>query len=139
MAVYRKTVDRATITDCIQPYNHTVRQTYNPTNLQSPLVKDPAITPQALALFRLLERLARRTGYACVKLLETLAGMLEKSVRAVRYALAELIGAGWIRRQQTRKGESPNSFSGPWSALLGAPVAFFQPHLLQVALPLPHL
>jgi len=119
MAVYRKTVDRATITDCIQPYNHTVRQTYNPTNLQSPLVKDPAITPQALALFRLLERLARRTGYACVKLLETLAGMLEKSVRAVRYALAELIGAGWIRRQQTRKGGVSKLFFWPMVRVAG--------------------
>ena len=43
-----------------------------------PLVKDSAVSPQALALFRLLERLSRRSGYACVKLLETLAAMFER-------------------------------------------------------------
>ncbi|MBB6054102.1 hypothetical protein [Armatimonas rosea] len=71
------------------------------------------MSPQALALFRLLERLSKRTGYACVKLLETLAAMLEKSVRAVRYALAELIAAGWIQRQQTRRGGVSKLFFWP--------------------------
>ena len=71
-----------------------------------PLAKDSAVSPQALALFRLIERLSRRTGYACVKLLATLAAMLEKSVRACRYALAELIAAGWVERRLTRKGGS---------------------------------
>jgi hypothetical protein len=151
MAVYQKTADRATITDCIQPYNRTTIQTYNPTNLQFPLVKDSNVTPQALALFRLLERLARRTGYACVKLLETLAGMLEKSVRSVRYALAELIAAGWVKRQQTRKGgvsklffwplvrvtgRSRGLFSAPPASLVAAPVAVcvaaYSPVALQV-------
>jgi hypothetical protein len=78
-----------------------------------PLVKDSAVSPQALALFRLLERLSRRTGYACVKLLETLAAMLEKSVRAVRYALAELIAAGWIGRKQSRRGGVSKLFFWP--------------------------
>ncbi len=119
MSVYQKTADRATIADCIQPYNRTIIQTYNPTNLQFPLVKDSAVSPQALTLFRLLERLARRTGYACVKLLETLAGMLERSVRAVRYALAELIAAGWVKRQQTRKGGVSKLFFWPLVRLAG--------------------
>lgn len=78
-----------------------------------PLVKDSVVSPQALALFRLLERLSRRTGYACVKLLETLAAMLEKSVRAVRYALAELLAAGWIGRKQSRRGGVSKLFFWP--------------------------
>lgn len=78
-----------------------------------PLVKDSTVSPQALALFRLLDRLSRRTGYACVKLLETLAAMLEKSVRAVRYALAELLAAGWIGRKQSRRGGVSKLFFWP--------------------------
>lgn len=127
MAVYQKTSTRATITNCIQPDNHTnlqphnqtIIQTYNPTKTQLPLVRDSRVTPQAIALFRLLERLSRRAGYACVKLLETLAGMLEKSVRAVRYALAELIAAGWIKRQQTRKGGVSKLFFWPLVRVAG--------------------
>ena len=78
-----------------------------------PLVKYSSVSVQALTLFRLLERLSRRTGYACVKLLETLAGMLEKSVRAVRYALAELLATGWLDRTQTRKGGKSRLFFRP--------------------------
>ncbi len=78
-----------------------------------PLVKDSAVSPQALILFRLLQRLSRRTGYACVNLLETLAGMFQRSLRATRYALAELLAAGWIDRSQTRKGGKSKLFFRP--------------------------
>lgn len=93
-----------------------VKNSIRPTgagSLTLPLVRGPVVSPQALALFRLIERLSRRTGYACVNLLETLADMLGKSVRAVRYALAELTQRGWIMRQQTRKGGSSKLFFWP--------------------------
>lgn len=112
MGFYQGTTRHTTTDDCIQPRNRTTTQPHNHTSpqpdnhatIQRTLVKDSAVSAQALALFRLIERLSRRTGYACVKLMDTLAAMLEKSVRACRYALAELITAGWVEKQQTRKG-----------------------------------
>ena len=64
-----------------------VKNSIRPTSAGSlalPLVRGPVVSPQALALFRLIERLSRRTGYACVNLLETLADMLGKSVQIGR-------------------------------------------------------
>lgn len=78
-----------------------------------PMVKDSTVSPQALELFRLIQRLSRRSGYACVKLLETLAKMHERGLRATRYALAELLAAGWIKRTQTRKGGTSKLFFFP--------------------------
>ena len=66
-----------------------------------------AVSAPALELFRLVERLSRRSGFACVRLLANLARMHGRCERATRYALAELLEAGWIQREHTRaKGRS---------------------------------
>ena len=95
------------------------------TDTSLPLVKDSAVSPQALALFRLLERLSRRSGYACVKLLETLAAMFERSLRATRYALAELLAVGWIARTQTRKSGVSKLFFRPLVRVAGCSRGLF--------------
>jgi hypothetical protein len=84
-----------------------------------PLVKDSTVSPQALDMFRLIQRLSRRAGYACVNFLETLAEMFKRSLRATRYALAELIAAGWIERTQTRKGGKSKLFFRPLVSVAG--------------------
>ncbi|WP_395089405.1 hypothetical protein [Armatimonas sp.] len=77
------------------------------------------MSPQALALFRLLERLSRRSGYACVKLLETLATMFKRSLSTTRARLAELLAVGWIARTQTRKGGKSKLFFKPLVRVAG--------------------
>lgn len=84
-----------------------------------PLIKDSTVSSQALELFRLIQRLSRRAGYACVNFLETLAEMFKRSLRATRYALAELIAAGWIERTQTRKGGKSKLFFRPLVSVSG--------------------
>lgn len=84
-----------------------------------PLAREGAVSPLALALYRKIVSLSRRVGYACVKLLETLAGMLGKSVRSTRYALAELVAAGWIGRSQTRAGGVSKLFFWPCVRVAG--------------------
>lgn len=102
-------------------------KTGTPPGAQAPLpiAQDSAVSSPALALFRLLQRLSRRTGYACVNLLETLARMLERSIRATRYALAELLAVGWIERTQTRKGGKSKLFFRPLVSVAGRSRGFF--------------
>ena len=91
-----------------------IDKTGTPPSAQAlPLVKDSAVSPQALALFRLIARLSRRAGYACVNLLETLAGMFGRSISTTRARLAELLAAGWLDRSQTRKGGRSRLFFRP--------------------------
>ena len=60
---------------------------------------DPGrVSRTELACYRLIQRLARRKGYAFARV-EALAAMLAKSVRCVRYCLRRLLDLGWIERQ----------------------------------------
>lgn len=69
------------------------------------ILRNPdAVSVPALELYRLLQRLSQRTGTACVRLLATLARMHGRCERATRYALAELVKAGWLERTHTRSG-----------------------------------
>ena len=73
---------------------------------QKPFGDPSAISRGALALFRLIERLSRRLGYAHVRIApselrpgKSLSEMLEKCARHIRRLLSELIALGWIARQ----------------------------------------
>lgn len=77
-----------------------------PANAAKPFGDPSAVSRGALALFRLIERLSRRLGYAHVRIApsdirpgKSLAEMLEKCARHVRRLLSELLALGWIARQ----------------------------------------
>ena len=105
-------------------------------------VLDSDVSPQALDLFRRLVSLARRNGCACVNRLETLAEMFHHKERATRYALAELIAAGWIERRQTRRGGKSQLFFRPLARLVKPSdcrlPCRLPPAKLQVAPPAPY-
>lgn len=76
------------------------------TSPHAPFGDPSAVSRGALALFRLIERLARRLGYAHVRIApselrpgKSLSEMLEKCARHIRRLLSELIALGWIARQ----------------------------------------
>ncbi len=78
------------------------------------ILRNPdAVSVPALELYRLLQRLSQRTGTACVRLLATLARMHGRCERATRYALAELVKAGWLERTHTRSGGKSLLFLRP--------------------------
>ena len=72
------------------------------TSPHAPFGDPSAVSRGALALFRLIERLARRLGYAHVRIApselrpgKSLSEMLEKCARHIRRLLSELIALGW--------------------------------------------
>lgn len=78
----------------------------DPSALSAPLADPSAVSRGGLMLFRLIERLSRRLGYAHVRVApselrpgKSLAEMLGKCARHVRRLLGELLALGWIARQ----------------------------------------
>lgn len=77
-----------------------------PPTFSAPLADPSAVSRGGLLLFRLIERLARRRGYAHVRIApselrpgKSLSEMLGKCARHVRRLLSELLALGWVSRQ----------------------------------------